>query len=490
MKKTVLMALTLMLFLQACGGAEQDPGRQFSGESEPPEVLEPVELTPDQDGQAAADSEPPAGGWRETVSGFLQEIPGVGDYVESLPAGDSLFVNRAPDFYYYQQLSGEEQALYDAMWMVVQDPTSTEYRKKVSVSVDPSSDIFETEITHAMHALENDHPELFWLKQNGTFHYYYLDMPDRSGSYSLMVQLSDTYDAYQEEMSVFNAAVADFMAGIDLTAPDPLIALEIHDKLIDLVSYDEVLASEEAAGATSDYGYTAYGALVANSRGEAHTAVCDGYTYAYQYLLQQAGIMAVRVAGYAGDSAETAGGHSWNVIRLDDGWYEVDATWDDNNPGFDQQDPDNWLLNEAVNDWNYWDRIRHYMYGLTTAEISSFVPDDSFTYYYESDEWTGHASFLGSSVHIRDTEAQQEITHDYITYLAPEAYGTTYTYDYLVNWRWQRLQEAQTDGYTEDSQTDGYTEDGYTEDGYSDNGYIGDGYSEEGYTEDTYTGEY
>ena len=141
------------------------------------------------------------------------------------------------------------------------------------------------------------------------------------------------------------------------------------------------------------------------------------------------------------------------------------------------------------------------MYGLTTQEISSFVPDDSFTYYYESDVWTGHASFLGSSVHIRDTEEEQEITHDYITYLAPEAYGTTYTYDYLVNWRWERLQEGSEysdtgDGYPEESYSEeGYTEEGYTEEGYTEEGYAGDGYTDagydgDGYSEETYAGEY
>lgn len=417
---------------QAAGGAEA-----AGGSAEP--LSDPGDALP-ASGSGEAEGEN-AGGWRRTVTEFLQEIPGIRDYMEVLPEGESLFVNRAPVFYYYEQLEAEEQALYDAMWTVVQDPTSTEYRKKVRIYADPASEEFEKEITRALHALENDHPELFWLRQSGTFRYYYLDRRDREGRYALMVQLSEAYDRYEQEMTAFNEAVRQFMEGIDLTEPDPLVALAIHDRLIDLVSYDLVLAGEEQAEDSSDYGYTAYGALVANSRGEPNTAVCDGYTYAYQYLLQQAGIEAVRVAGYAGDSYETAGGHSWTVLRLDDGWYEVDATWDDNNPGFDQNDPDNWLLNAAVSDGDYWDRIRHYMYGLTTEEISWFVPDDSFTYYYESDTWTGHASFLGESVHIRDTEEEQEETHDYITFLAPEAYGTLYTYDYLVNWRWQRLQE-------------------------------------------------
>ena len=79
----------------------------------------------------------------------------------------------------------------------------------------------------------------------------------------------------------------------------------------------------------SDYAHTAYGPLVENGRGEDSTSVCDGYSLAYLYLLQQAGLTAAVIVGEAGSDKETMGGHAWNVVQIDGVWHEVDSTWDD-----------------------------------------------------------------------------------------------------------------------------------------------------------------
>lgn len=55
----------------------------------------------------------------------------------------------------------------------------------------------------------------------------------------------------------------------------------------------------------------------------------------------------------------------------------------------------------------------------------AFEPDNE--YRYESDR--GWATFLSSSVHIRNTEENEEMNGDYMTPLAPLAYGTKYSYD-------------------------------------------------------------
>ena len=58
-------------------------------------------------------------------------------------------------------------------------------------------------------------------------------------------------------MALFNAAVSDFLSDIDTEAPDAAVAMAIHDKLIDMVSYGDTSA------AASDDSHTAFGALVA-----------------------------------------------------------------------------------------------------------------------------------------------------------------------------------------------------------------------------------
>jgi len=350
-------------------------------------------------------------------------------YEDYLPEGTSLFVNNAPVFYYYTQITEEERVMYDGLWAVLQDPTSTEYRKEIKVSADPASDEFMTEMSRAYQALIYDHPELFWFRQSsGNFKYYYRDIQNTDGQYSVMLQMTEPYEGYEAEMTAFNNAVNEFLAGIDLTQPQPYIALQIHDKLIDLVTYDTDLAAQYTADSAYDYGYSAYGALVANSRGQWNTAVCDGYTYAFQYLCQMAGLTVTHVSGQAGDSPENAEAHSWNLLQFDGSWVEVDSTWDDRDPDFDMSDPNNAILTQAAQDPAFWGRIRHALFGLTTEQMNAFTPDDRYVYYTDA----GYATFLSSSVHIRNTEENAAATQDYLSYLAPVADSTAYSYSALM----------------------------------------------------------
>ena len=354
------------------------------------------------------------------------------EYQDFLPEGESLFRNVYRTGYYYSCLPAEEQAIYEALLAVTDDPTSMEYRKGIRTSADPQTDAFSDEVARAYQAMIFDHPERFWFREeNGAFGYYYPSVPDRNGEYHVMFKLLTTYPEYEEEMQLFNAAADRFLADIDLSQPQPQVALQIHDKLMDTVTYDKALADVYLGteDMVFDYGYTAYGALVSNSRGEACTAVCDGYSYAYEYLLQQAGITATRVGGMAGEAEGGVYPHSWNLVLLDGEWYETDVTWDDREYTADPNDPAYDLFMEAMQDPVYWGRIRHHLYGLTTEEMARFTPDDSYTYYTDY----GYASFLGSSVHIRDTEAGAG-REDMLSYLAPVAEGTAYSYDAMTGW--------------------------------------------------------
>ena len=53
-------------------------------------------------------------------------------------------------------------------------------------------------------------------------------------------------------------------------------------------------------------------------------AVCDGYARTMHLLLSMIGIESKIVTGYAGNED-----HAWNLVKMEDGWYHVDVTWDD-----------------------------------------------------------------------------------------------------------------------------------------------------------------
>ncbi|SEF47636.1 Transglutaminase-like superfamily protein [Eubacterium ruminantium] len=87
--------------------------------------------------------------------------------------------------------------------------------------------------------------------------------------------------------------------------------LILHDYLVSHCTYS--LGSIE-----NENEFRAYGALI---DGE---AVCSGYSEAMSLLLTCAGIENEIVIGNAGGE-----GHAWNMVKLDNKWYHLDATWDD-----------------------------------------------------------------------------------------------------------------------------------------------------------------
>jgi len=53
--------------------------------------------------------------------------------------------------------------------------------------------------------------------------------------------------------------------------------------------------------------------------------ICGGYSWAFQYLLQRAGIEAIYATG-----GTSLGYHAWNYMELDGKWYFADSTWGGN----------------------------------------------------------------------------------------------------------------------------------------------------------------
>jgi len=81
----------------------------------------------------------------------------------------------------------------------------------------------------------------------------------------------------------------------------------IHDYIIKKTSYDQTLTK-----------HSAYNALINKS------AVCDGYSLAAYRLFTEAGLSTRIVTGTA-----NGGAHSWNIVKVNGKWYNIDLTWDD-----------------------------------------------------------------------------------------------------------------------------------------------------------------
>ena len=162
------------------------------------------------------------------------------------------------------------------------------------------------ELKNIFSAVVNDHPELFWMETAYAGKYV------RSGQcVELDLKFNRTAQNLESAKSYFNENANQILAGAQNLSSNYEKEKFVHDALLDKISYN--LGAE--------MNQSAYSALV-NGR-----TVCAGYARAFQYLLQQLGIPCYYCTGYAGES------HAWNIVALDDGYYNVDATWDDTGSG-------------------------------------------------------------------------------------------------------------------------------------------------------------
>lgn len=159
------------------------------------------------------------------------------------------------------------------------------------------------------------------------FSYLYYYLPE-----SIVLQSKVGYDYYEDETLAdlylyYNDLLEDYqthLAECDRVANILLKgiignsalsnvekALLIHDRLATWCRYNTENTSAFA-------NYSMYGALVNR------LAVCQGYTHAYQYLLNKVGI-----PNYTVTSTRSYWNHAWSVVYIDGVPYHVDVTSDD-----------------------------------------------------------------------------------------------------------------------------------------------------------------
>ena len=181
------------------------------------------------------------------------------------------------------------------------------------IELKQSKKISKEDLRIANNAFCSDYPEYFWYVGS----YTYTLVNDK-----YITQIRPDYTLGGEKVSAndggFVAAKSAFadkayqiLQGMTAQT-DYDKALYLHDYLVENVVY--------TSGSDDQ---TAYGALVGGK------AVCAGYTRAYQFLLNLAGIDCWKVDGTAVNAQGQPEEHSWNVLWLDGKCYYTDVTWDD-----------------------------------------------------------------------------------------------------------------------------------------------------------------
>lgn len=170
----------------------------------------------------------------------------------------------------------------------------------------PVEEVTAGELRNIFSAVYNDHPELFWLETAYSGKYV------RSGQcVEIDLRFSRTARNLDSAKVLFDENAQQILSDTQNLADTYEKEKYVHDALIDKITYN--------MGA--EMNQSAYSALVNGQ------TVCAGYARAFQYLMQQLGIPCYYCTGFAGES------HAWNIIMLDDDFYNVDTTWDDTGNG-------------------------------------------------------------------------------------------------------------------------------------------------------------
>lgn len=201
------------------------------------------------------------------------------------------------EFYpYYAMLTAPMKQLYRQIYANAMEVVS-DFTPVVAVNTNQLKNVFE--------AVYNDHPELFWLETAYSCKYL------RNGlCVSITLHYNQTASRLEASKLLFEAGANDILSGAMKLSDNQQKEKYVYDALIGKVAYN----------AEASMNQSAYSAMV---NGE---SVCAGYARAMQYLLMELQIPCYYCTGFSGED------HAWNIVKLDDSYYNIDATWDDTEP--------------------------------------------------------------------------------------------------------------------------------------------------------------
>jgi hypothetical protein len=227
------------------------------------------------------------------ITGDIPEEPEVEEVIEDYTEEDA---SRGYE-YYFDLLSDQEKNVYRAMYHAFENIESG--------NAIPTVD--EEAMNRVANYIRMDHPEFFYATDLGYTHY---TMGGQIVKTVLAVTYSDSKAAIRNQLAYIDDLSDQILSLIPAGADDYTKAKIIYEWIIENTDYR--LDAPDNQSMTSVF-YN-------------HESVCAGYSRAYQYLLNKAGIDTTIVEGNSLVSGEN---HAWNLVHLTDGYYYVDCTWGD-----------------------------------------------------------------------------------------------------------------------------------------------------------------
>ncbi len=235
------------------------------------------------------------------------------DYIDYFKANENEGLNKYIIMLYEAFCSNIEEVKTGSFEISLKNETN--YKTFVNLSNDDKYIAW----SGAANALKYDIPELFFVDftkvEFGNVERYYLTNYSISSSNCYIDGISSQSQLESMLLELENMR-EEIYSQMDMSWTDYQKVLFVNNYLVDNVEYDLTL--------NKNFVHTVYGSIVNN------LAVCDGYSYGAQYLLDGLGIDNLVCAGYAyNPSTGSSEGHMWSYVKLYGHWYGLDVTWND-----------------------------------------------------------------------------------------------------------------------------------------------------------------
>lgn len=213
------------------------------------------------------------------------------------------------------------------------------------------------------------HDFTFDFTASGTYRIYFYfmdndryDPQNDKGIYYLRTTAEVTVNdsARPSVTQIVNNAVAQCRQETNGSEYD--MALWLHDWTLDQLEYDHSLN-----WCSAESGLTR------------HQGTCESYQRIYSKLLDAAGIANGRITG---------NGHTWNAVKIDGKWCQMDLTWDD-----------------TSNNW-YGDLDQRHLYFGLTDELMAIAHSDH-TANYQKDGYAYRSTDLSNNYFVRNDKADE-----------------------------------------------------------------------------------
>ena len=304
-----------------------------------------------------------------------------------------------PDRFYYSQLTEPEKRVYLLIekYCEMRDPDL------------PFVPVSEDEYYNAVSAVWGDNPELFWVIENS------LHTELSEDGETLINGVFIHYPAYiREDMEEVETVTDEIIAEIPEDATDYDKLKYFFDWIDERTSYVKTERDQDFRSVFID--------------GESR---CGGYSDAFQYLCQKAGIPCISVTGWTYLEEVDENYHKWNMVSLDGEPYWVDVTSGDT---FTDEYGISWPYNygylcmtdESANEIYKIDK----KYGSLSAMEFQYpeATDSSLNYYKNNGGYFYGDDFYQVTEYIR-SKFEEDITKD-----IPLEFYSKETFERAVDW--------------------------------------------------------